>query len=306
MRHGYRTMGLSVPITDVLNPQLWRERYAWGVALGGGSTLGGRLSPAAARSAKRLTDELPDDTIRWHLRCAVSELELKLGMPLGLEVCKARPVDDGLILGTHYDREVGRLPYTRSSIANYYGIGLPSGVISVERVRGYYLDTKVFELSSEKNNLGSVILEWGQQGAMHILPVDLGGWIISVDGDYGVWWMIHNRASPLPDFWAIDYTRGPVSKHGGEPGRIEAALAHWCYCAAGILLLSQAGIAQSKGLSSTSLSIDGVSRSVGLQASAIYGLNSALEHVYEEATKRLDWRRIRAAKRGPRIFPLGS
>ncbi len=314
-RPDYRTLGLSVPVTDLLDPQAWRERYAWGVALGGTGTTEsltkrieaarGKGGASAEREVKRMVATLPDDVIRWHLRAAISELELKLGLPLGLEVCKAPPFEEGQRAGTHYDRQVGRLPYLRGNVSNFYRIDLPPGIISVQRVRGVYLGNVIWEVSSAEGNADNIVVEWGRQGIIHILPVALNATLTTQAGEYGAFWILHRRTSPLPDFWAVDYTRGPVSKHGGQPGTIEAVLAHWVYCAAGILLLNIGGMAASKGLTSTSVSIDGVSRSIGLQASAIYGINSALEHAYDEAMKRIDWKKLRAAKRGLRIVPLG-
>ena len=51
--------------------------------------------------------------------------------------------------------------------------------------------------------------------------------------------------------------------------------------------------------------MDGVSRSIGLQASAIYGLNSALEHVFDELVKRIDFKALRLQKKGLRVIPYG-
>lgn len=311
-RPDYRTLGLSVPVTDLLDPQAWRERYAWGVALGGTATtetLNSRLRKAtaeggssAAREVRRLIDTMPDDVIRWHLRAAVSELELKLGMPLGMEVCKAPPLADGLRQGTHYDRQVGRLPYLGGNARNFYRIDLPAGIISVERIRGVYLGNVVWEVSTANGNQDNIVVEWGRQGIIHILPVALNATLVTQGGEYGAFWMLSRKVSPLPDFWAVDYTRGPVSRHGGQPGEIEAVLANWVYCAAGLLLLSIGGLASTKGLQSSSISLDGVSRSINFASG---GLNSALEKAFDDAMKRIDWKRLRSAKRGLRVIPLG-
>lgn len=316
-RPSYKALGLSVPVLDLIDPQKWRERYAWGVALGGQGTSdhadailsrarlkGGRLRE---REASRLIQAIPDDVIRWHLRAAVSELEMKIGMPIGLEVCKSKPVDAGLRKGLHYDREVGRLPYTQGAAQNFYRIDLPSGIISVERVRAFYLGMKIWEISDTRDNSDNIVIEWGKSGVIHLMPVHLQSMIVTqATGAFGVWHTMNLYSSPIPDVWAVDYTRGPVSEHGGEPGKIEAVLAHWAFCVAGITLLSMGGLAASKGLTSTSISMDGVSRSIGLQASAIYGLNSALEHVFDEATKRINWQQLRTQKRGLKVFPFSD
>jgi len=312
-RPTYEALGLSVPVTQVIDPKLWMERYAWGVSMGGGGSLVARAKAIAVAQAgrgaaavvekimERVFNEIPPRVIQWHLRAALSELEMKLGMPMGLEIVKSDPVDADERLGETYDREAARLPYTHAEAGAWFRIDLPPGVIRVDRVRGYYYGTKVWELSTKQGTDNMIRLEWGRQGVMHILPINMQAIIVTQGGNYGIWHTIHTHQSPVPDFWSVDYVRGPVSKHGGAVGQLEAVLAHWVYCTAGQVILSMAGIAASKGLASTSLSIDGVSRSVGLQASAIYGLNSALEHMLDEATKRIDWKRVRAQKRGLRL-----
>jgi len=299
-RQDYQTLGLSVPVTDLLSAQAWRERYAWGIRLGGGGT-STRLAENE-RELVRLTKALPDHVIQWQLRAALSQIEMMIGMPLGIEVCKADPVDAGLRQGHDYDRMVPRLPYTHGEMAKWFRIDIPwTSVISVERVRAYYFGTLIWEISSAHGNVNNIRLQWARQGIVHILPVELNTLAVTQDGSYGPWHTLFIHRSPVPDFWAVDFTRGPVSVHGERPGEIEAAVAHWVYCAAGILLLSQGGLAQSKGLTSSSVSIDGVSRSLGLQASAIYGINSALEHAYDEALKRVNIKALRRAKRGLRL-----
>lgn len=299
-RQDYETLGLSVPVTEALDPQLWRERYAWGLVLGPSAD---RKARQATREFKRLTEAIPNEVIRWHIRCALSEIELKIGLPLGVEICKADPVDAGLRLGHDYDRQVVRLPYTHGEMAKWFRIDIPwTGVISVERIRAYYFGSLIWELSTANDNASNIRLQWGTQGIVHILPVQLNALaVVGADGSYGPWHTLVLHHTPVPDFWAVDFTRGPVSAHGQKPGEIEAALVHYAHCIAGILLLSEAGMAQSRGLSNTSISLDGVSRSVGLTASAIYGLNSALESAYEKAAKRIDIKAIRRAKRGLRM-----
>ncbi len=302
----YRVLGLSVPVTEALDPKLWRERYAGGIALGGTKrlTLAERVAAAkAGTSAGDLIDSIPDDVIKWHLRAAMSELEVKLGIPMGIEVVKTVPLDEGLIKGQHYDHLKPRLPYTHGEALTWFRIDLPPNVISIERIRAFYFDRLVWNF--EGDTLDQVLLEWPKAGVLHIIPRDLESVIVTSgsmgSGNYGIWETINLHHSPVPDFWAVDYTRGPVSRDG-KVGHIEAVLAHWVYATAGILLLSQAGLAQSKGLTSTSISMDGVSRSISLQASAIYGINSALENAYEKAAKRIDWKQLRASKRGLRMY----
>lgn len=312
-RPDYRTLGLSVPVTEVLEPQLWRDRYAFGIRLGPAyreQSLADRIAAARCRVSGGLcgeTDqdklddlvtEIPDDVIRWHLRAGLSELELKLGVNMGIQIVRSEPLDS---FSGQYDKLIGRLPYTHGEAITWFRIDLPhNNVISVERIRGFYYGTKVWEISDFQRNKNLIRLVWPREGVTHILPVNLQSIAVTQGGNYGVWETIHLHRSPIPDFWAIDYTTGPVSRDG-QVGKIEAALAHWVYAVAGIMLLSVGGLAASQGITSTSTGIDGLSRSVSLQASAMYGINSALETRLKEATERIDWKRLRAAKRGLRL-----
>lgn len=312
MRPDYRTLGLTVPVSEALDPKLWRERYAFGINLGPANGPFVSVTERLARAKQRVTDgccgevpqdqlddlvtQIPDDVIRWHLRAALSELEIKLGVPMGIQVVKSEPIDEGS--GPFHDKTIGRLPYTHGESIAWFRVDLPdNNIISVERIRGFYYGTQVWEISPQANNADLIRVEWKRPGTLHILPVNLQSIMVTQGGNYGIWHTIHMHRSPIPDFWAIDYTCGPVARNG-EVGKIEAVLAHWVYCVAGITILSMGGLSQTKGLTSTSIGIDGVSRSIGLQAA---GVNSALENVLKEAEKRIDWKALRTAKRALRM-----
>jgi len=317
-------------VTEVLDPNVWRQRYAYGIALGPSSSAGsssssladllcsgGQATSITEAQAKLkdsqaqlndLVDTLPDETIRWHLRAAVSELEMALGLPMGVVVYKSPPVDDGLIEGVNYDKLYPRKPFLASHAREWYKIDLPNNVLSIERVRAFWFGQLVWEISAEQDNLDLVKLEWPKAASAHIIPTALSNLLITAPGlgggNYGAWQMFNSGTSKVPDVWAIDFTQGPRDEYGSV-GQIEVALAHWCYCVAGITLLSMGGLARSQGLTSASVSMDGLSRSIGLQASAIYGINSALEEALKKASERLDIDRIRTYKRGLRVIPYG-
>jgi hypothetical protein len=315
-------LGLAVPPSEVLDPAMWRARYAWGIALGAAQTrdrgsLYSRLEAARCRDSEVLDEldddeaaltkfvgDIPDDVIRWHLRAAMSEAEYALGMPMGINVCKARPADDGLVLGTHFDELVPRLPYTRTEAHSFFRIDLPRrGIISVERIRAFYYGTETWDISNDNGTLDQIKLEWTNEGTLHIIPTNLEALVISSGGNWGVWDLINTGGrSPVPDFWAVDFTYGPVTRDG-QVGKIPSVLANWIYCAAGLLVLGQSGMAQSRGLTNTSISIDGISRSVGLSASAQAGLYGALEKSYDAAMQRIDFKKLRAQMRGLRLRP---
>lgn len=322
----YRTLGLTVPISEVLDPKKWRERYAYNLLTGSGGSGSSRsgavasvMCPgatgkkAAIKTAQdefnNLIGDIPDETIKWHLRVALSELETKLGIPMGIVRVKSKPLDAGLTQGQDYERLEPRRPYTHSQHDNWLRVDLPPSVISIERVRLYWFGTNVWEISPEQGNTSLVHLEWPDVGSAHILPNQMTNLLITSSGlaqsNYGAFQLLMGAHSHVPDVWAIDYTLGPLDKQTRTPMQIEAVLAHWVYCVATILLLSMSGLARSQGLSSSSLSLDGLSKSISLQASAIYGINSALENALENATKRIDWKALKLYKRGLKFHPFG-
>lgn len=328
-----RQLGLSVPVSEVLDPKLWRERYAFGVVLGAQQQGALITSLCSVRGMSRTEaqavvgevteaiSEIPDHVIRWHLRARLSDIGLKLGLPMGVLICKADPTadgtesaeeallaQDGLRLGADYDKVVPRLAYTHGDAINWYRIPLPSSLISVERVRAFYYGQLVWEFSESRGNTNLIRIDHPQQGGVHLLPINFESVIVTHNqgigsGNYGVWHTLALHKSPVPDFWAVDYTLGPRDKQTGQIGHVPAVLADWVYAGAGITLLSIGGLAQSQGLSSSSLSFDGFSKSVSLQASAIYGINSALENVFKETQKNIDWKRLKVALKGIRIRP---
>lgn len=353
----HRSLGLTVPVSEVLDPALWRERYAWGINMGGvvdavntdddcnkapsSSSTGSSCSVTdeeasaamacagamngvgslvnrvavldkirnkqAAMDTLQAVTEVPDRVIRWHLRAALSELELKLGVPCGMSEVRMHDLDEESgVKGRDYDVVRPRLPWTHSDQRQWYKLDLPAGIIKVRRLRAYFYGTKVYEISENNDAASLLFMEWPRQGGFHMIPINLLSQFVVQNGHsasfgIGLWERFSVHRAPIPDVWSIDYLQGPVSRDG-QVGHIEAVLANWCYAVAGMTLLSQAGLAQSKGLASTSLSFDGVSKSVSTTASAIYGLNSALEQVYEKLTERIDWKRMRAAKRGIKVF----
>lgn len=322
----YRTLGLTVPIAEVLDPQRWRDRYAHGIVLGEGEpteqqdsidkilgckgsrgkakTLAGREAAAAQELIDAVAKTLPEDTIRWHIKVALSELETRLGIPMGIVVRKSTPVDTGLVQGVDYDQEIPRLPFTRFNQQRFFRIDLPAGVISVERVRAYWYGQRVLSISTADGNKDLIQFEHPGISSLHILPTNATTLLISTAG-WGSWQMIYALEGDLPHVWGVDYTLGPKARYG-TVGDIELVLAHWALCKASITLLSIGGMAASRGLSSSSLSFDGISKSVSLQASAMYGINSALENRFKEATEAIDWKALKTYKKGLRVVPYGA
>jgi len=315
---GYSTLGLTVPVSEVLSPRLWRERYAWGIPLAGPvqftpsqslSEASCTLRDCAGNSEIQATvAQIPDDVVRWHLRAALSELEMRLGISMGVLRVLSPELDPGEVHGKTFDRLAPRLPYKRQEAQNWYHLQLDRSVLSVERVRGYYMNQLVIEASTERHNIGNVVAQWKRQGDVYILPINIAALIVNSGYSpqpyaQSVWEMIWSSPS-IPDFWAVDYTVGVSDNQTGTPGQLEAILAHWVYLRAGKILINIAGTAFGQGITSTSISGDGFSRTVSTSQSAMYGINSAMELVYQGYTDSIDWERLRRQKVGIRCYAM--
>lgn len=312
----YRTLGLTVPVSELLNVAAWRERYAWGIPLAGTDafTPTQQLQEACAAlgecngdgQVQALVAQIPDSVVRWHLRAAMSELEIKLGAPLGVVVVKTPPLESGVTLGQHFDKLGQRMPFYHHDALEYWRLSLPYSVLSVERVRGVYFGTTIVEVAGS-----SVIVEWPGPGSVHINPLDMSAALASSVAysnaqAYELFGDLWRAREQVPDFWAVDYTLGPRDKFTGEPGQVEVALAHWVGLRAAGMLINIAGTAYGQGIASTSLSMDGITRAITTSQSAMYGINSAYELVIKAYAESIDWKALRTIRRGLPVFKLSG
>ena len=305
----YRCLGTTCSVAEAINPVLWRKRYAWGVNLGGSVDLKAAIRRCGGTAAdledlKRLVEGIPLEVIAYQLRCALSEAEIKLGISMDIRRYAAMPETDGLVLQRDYDVRSEPIAFNPATSRDFVRLDLPPSLIAVERVRGVVFGNTVLDWTAETSGVTIQITD-GQRGEVHITPTMLA----SLSSAFGTMApTILNSGRPLPGFWRVDYTCGPWAKYEGRdmPGRIELAVADWIGLVAGIKLLSLAGTAAGGGIASGSLSVDGLSKSFSTTASAMYGLNSALEAVYKEAAERIDWKMLRSYKNPMRVIPMNT
>ena len=308
-----------MPVAEVLDPDLWREAYAFNLVLGqgqrlpestyltgvggacvpslGAQTLKGREVQQASTEMEEAAAELPDAAIKMHLRAALSELEVKMQIPLGTVVCKANPVDPGLVRGVDYDRAVPRLPFFQSDVESYYRIDLPRGVISVERVRAYWFNQLMWSIAG---NDPTIVLEHATVGSLHLMPsagAMLLVWPMPTLPIYTLLQHVVHQQHVLPNVWAVDYTLGPTARTG-EPAQIELILAHWARLRASLTLLPLAGAGRTKGIASASVGMDGLSRSVSLAGGGTMSIWASVEQAYQKALDSIDLNKLIIYKRG--------
>lgn len=322
----HRNLGLTVSIAEILDPDLWRAGYAFNLVLGEGTrpvedtliaaagagcvprvraeTMRGIEIETAVDETCTAAAELDDTTIRMHLRAAASEMEICLQVPLGTVVCKSTPIDDGLVRGNHYDREVPRLPYRTSDVANYYQINLPPGVISVERVRAFWFGQVVWTISGGS---AAISLEHPGTASLHLMPLTgalFALWPLTGTPIYSLMQHLISSPTPLPSVWAVDYTLGPVTGTG-VPGHIEAVFAHWIRMKAALTLLPLAGAGRTKGIAGVSLGMDGLSESIQLAGGGSRSIWVALEDAYQRALDSIDLGKLAVYKRGLVVRGMG-
>lgn len=295
---------LSVTVDEILDPARWRQLYAWGHIAG----VGFQLAPGIPQEElnqiiQKTFGYLPDHTVQWHLTVALSELGALLHVPLQVQIVKTVPVDEGLRRGVDYHRSREPLPWVQSNVQTSYRIDVLEPVISVQRVRLQLNGTTVLTLDTDAQ-LETVRIVNRRTGHLHLMPAPgevglrtsadtLLNYAVNPGGGGIFERSISARGQTIPAAWLVDYTTGPMDENGLS-GAIPAALAHWVWCKAGLTLMSLSGIAQGGGVASASVSIDGVSHSLGTTASAMYGLNSAYEEMLRKDIEALDvdfWRR---------------
>lgn len=288
-----RNMGTEVPIMDVLDARRWVEVYFWPVV----DNLA--MVPHPREAGKTLLDAIPPRAISVALAAALSQVERRVNVQFGLIRYRSQPVDDGAVQGIDYDAIAERLPLTH---ADPTGTGLrlqlPRDVVQVSRIRGVFLGTTVVDIDPTDSDTGQVT--WLDRGAGLLTVYTTASQQVSVPVLY-----LHTHGASIPAFWAVDYVTGLTSVTG-RTGMIPAELADYVGMEAGIRLLNQVGTMQTKGVSSTSLGFDGFSKSVSLQASAMYGVNSSLETVYKDAMGRIDLDKARWFYHGSTVVGYGS
>jgi hypothetical protein len=266
-------MDLSDALADVLDPQLWRQRFAAGLNLGA----------------------MSDSTIAYHLRAAASELGLRLGLKLKIERLVSEPVDATARKGVDYDRIVPRLPWNQEQHASYYRIDLGEPVLSVQRIRCYQLNQQIIAFDSSNSD---IVLEHPQHGIVHLIPRSLP-FVTMISGHIDQFFLnvppfISTVKGPLPNFWAVDYTTGPISILDTEPGRIDARLASWVGAKAATVLLPLAGNALTGGVVSHTAAMDGVSRTVNMGPNGVF---AQAAQAFKDLDDGINWNELRAAAR---------
>ena len=238
---------------------------------------------------------LSDDDLKRALEAAISVMEGRLGIYLKPTVITCNPEERGLQKGIDY--EVAEPPYDYSAKAwMQYGF-LQLRERPVQQVTGFKLVLPNGNIIMDFMTRPEWIKLYPRQGQIHIVPYAgdptlfylMGG---SASGYPFVTGMINSN---LPQMIYVDYVAGyPL---GGIPNDVRNVVAKM----AAVDVLGIAGDAVMVGISSLSTSVDGLSESVSLTASATSATYGAhIKQLQEEIDAFFDTKKVsaRTAERG--------
>lgn len=318
-------LGLTVNVAEILDVKAFRETFFFGTVLEHAissssdfirtsvdwNTLPPDRRPKDAAEARAIVvntmrGNMPDTAVLEHLRSALSWAEVQVGIPLQISRIVSEPVDDGVREGIDYDEVAPRLAWRASHSDFMTRIELPKPILSVQRIRAFVNGQLAWSLSADDYEI-----TLARQGVIKlrtsISNVTPSAWVpmyTTINASDNLWQSplrVH-KAPTLPGFWAVDYTTGPIIN--GRVGYVPSALRFLVWAHACRYVWSLDGMVISKGIASQSRSIDGISNSASLTASAMYGLNSAIETVTQDYLKAMPWSTLRNKMAGFKIRGL--
>jgi len=174
--------------------------------------------------------------------------------------------------GDTYDYEIDKLTYVKRDMRGLGIITFPHFMVqSVTELKGYLASVEAIDIPVSWLEINK------KRGTVHIIPSTATS--ATITGTIGTSLLIGNVVENLiPAFWKPKYTAGwDESAQNFEKGHLQALGIRATLNATPIL-----SDAIKPGVSSTSLSMDGLSESEGTTASAIYALLSAREKTYKD------------------------
>ena len=241
---------------------------------------------------------LPDSLLQHHIDDAISFMRHKLGVPLREMRVLTKPYDQSLstppVKGVDYDED-GYLLQWSSIDGEWSTVRLPhSNIIRVNNVRGIYNGRVVYRIPNDW-----VTGNEFKGGYFRIRATETGvnNYLIDESGQFLEWMLLEaNGTNTVPGFWAVDYT------YGSEDDQVPRVVCDYIMKKAAIVVLDQLGMEISRGYSSLSASVDGLSSTVGLLASAEKSLFGSLTTRYEQELSDMNLLDLRRTIKGPALF----
>lgn len=292
-----RDLGTDVPLPDVLDARKWAAAVFWPVL----ETLA--TSPDVRQLGKTLLDSLPAAAVSHALRAGLSVVELETGLTFGLMRYAGNPEADGLRRGPDYDATYAALPFDPDArTPQGYRLQLPPQLLAVSRVRFAAFGTTFLDVDADDADTGTIDVIDAASGAVLVRPPAQSTSVVA-EGWHNPLYMTSRYL--VPGVIRVDFTTCPASLTG-KRGHVPAALCDWVWLWAGVRVANQAGTFSTRGVTSASISVDGLSKSQSFQASAMYGVNSSMEALYKEQMKLIDLAKLGRAVRGFTVVGFGG
>lgn len=296
-QYAYPDYALDCTIEDILCVREFRETFLFGTVLGlcatkddyvkAASSLlqtcdGSAVCPPSREAAEQMVRDslfgnVPDSSVFNHLLGQLGRLSDRLGIRVQTQRVVMEPLDSSS--GT-YDLIAPRVQHVASNEGAFTQIQVTGPIVRVDRVR----------MVTPSGSVSKTI------ETDRVIVADARNGIINVPSN-ATWLAVAPREAPrgytnlfnsalrlnnldvTPNVWAVDYVKGP--SFDGRAGRLPVSVKFHVWAQTARFLLSLHGNVTSKGVSSQSRSIDGITNSISLTASAMYGVNSAMEEILE-------------------------
>lgn len=212
--------------------------------------------------------EMKDEDIMSFVMSAIKIVERKLGVFLKPMVLVNNAEDRGLVKGTDFDKEEAPYDYDRMSYANYGFLQLRER--PVQSIESFSMvlpnGNKIIDFYRDANTKKWVKL-YKDSGQVHIVPYAGDPTLFAMLGgsQTGFPFVTGSMNSNLPQMFNVDYTAGyGLYEVPDDVRNVVAKIAS-------IDLLGISGDAVLAGISSQSISMDGLSESLSTSSSATSG-----------------------------------
>lgn len=290
------SLGLTIPVESILDVAQFRHDFLYGLVLGQSVTDKDFIAawskwtvptetlpcPKTQQQAMELLNlalwgNVPDSTVLEHLRMQLSRLETQLGITMEIRQIAMEPIDGS---SGQYDEIRPRLPWVGTNRINgAMRVEVPGPIIAVQRVRAVdaegsvirEVDLNLVRIADKRMGIIEFVDPTGS-GFPYRSPTSVvSGGASNLFGSA----LRLTAVDTYPGFWAVDYLTGPVTN--GRAGEVPAAVKFQVWAQVAVFLLALHSNVTTKGVSSQSRNVDGISNSVNLTNTAMYDVNSALE-----------------------------
>lgn len=241
-------------------------------------------------------EPMPDEYILKFLYSAIAETEKNLGVYLKPTKIVSRPHERGLVQGVDYEVEEPAYDYSAYMYRQYGFLQLRRRpIISVDGLKLVLPNGQIIMDFFHNENVRQWVKEYKKGGQIHLVPYAGDPTLFALLGgsQSGYPFATGRINSNLPQMFYVDYTAG--FDWYQIPNDVRNIVAKLC----AIDVLGVAGDAVMVGISSISTSIDGISESTSLTASATSATYGAhIKQLQDEVKEYFEKGNARSKHRG--------